>query len=252
MNPTALPRILIVIPAYNEARKIASVLQDLREQGPRADVVVVDDGSIDATAAIAAAHGARVLRLPFNLGIGGALQTGYLYAFQNGYDITVQFDGDGQHRADQIAGLIAPLLRGQADHVIGSRLLASGTYRFPLLRRAGVSLIRGVTFLVTRRWISDPTSGSRANGPRAIAFFARNYPQSYLDSPEITVWASRQGMRVVEAPVEMRAAEHSSIGSLKGVFHSLRVCLALLVDCLEARFPEPPPAPAPAENREHA
>jgi len=235
-------RLLVVIPAYNEAASIAAVLDELRRDGPHADVLVVDDGSADSTAAIAAARGAAVLRLPFNLGIGAALQTGYQYALANGYAAAVQFDADGQHRADQIAALIEPLRRGRADHVIGSRTLA-GAYRFPLPRLLGACLIRAITLLVTGRRISDPTSGFRAYGPRALAFFARQYPQAYLDSAEITVWALRQGMRVEEVPAEMRPAARSSIGSLMGVVHALRVCLALLIDRMEKPFAEPPAEP---------
>jgi len=240
MTPTPRQaRLLVIVPAFNEAQCIGGVLDDLRRKLPGADVVVVDDGSSDDTAAVARARGVTVLQLPFNLGIGGALQTGYLYAYENGYDIAVQFDSDGQHRADQIAHLIEPIESGQADHVIGSRLMGEGDYRFPLMRRVGSWLIRFVTFLVTGRRINDPTSGSRASGRRALTFFARHYPQSYLDSPEITVWMLRQGMRVAEVPVEMNEADHSSIGSIKGVFHSMRVCVALLIDRMEAPFSEP-------------
>ncbi|MBS3820912.1 MAG: glycosyltransferase family 2 protein [Phycisphaerae bacterium] len=232
-------RLLIVLPAYNEATGIGAVLADLRRHVPGADVVVVDDGSSDETTTVARGAGATVLRLPFNLGIGGALQTGYLFAYENSYDIAVQFDADGQHKAEEIPDLIQPILDGEANHVIGSRLMGKGAYRFPLMRRAGSWLIRFVTFLVTGRRIHDPTSGSRASGRRALAFFARHYPQAYLDSPQITVWMLRQGMRVAEVPVEMNEAEHSSIGSVRGVLHSLRVCVALVIDRIEAPFSEP-------------
>jgi glycosyltransferase involved in cell wall biosynthesis len=240
---------LIVIPAFNEARKIRQVIADLRDHVPEMDIAVIDDGSTDATAELAREAGAIVLRLPFNLGIGGALQTGYMYAAMHGYDVAVQFDGDGQHRADQIRELIAPVLAGLADMTIGSRMLGKGDYRFPLMRLMGSRLIGLITRMVTGRRISDPTSGFRANGRRAIAFFSRNYPQAYLDSAEITVWLLRQGMRVVEVPALMRTAEHSSIGSIRGVTHSMRVCLALLIDRIEKKFPETPPPPqAPAKE----
>jgi len=242
------PRALIVIPAYNEAGKIKQVIADLRAHVGEMAIAVIDDGSMDATADLAERAGAIVLRLPFNLGIGGALQTGYLYAAKHGYDAAVQFDGDGQHRADQVRDLIAPVLAGRADMAIGSRLLGKGDYRFPLMRRMGSKLIGLITRLVTGRWISDPTSGFRAHGRRALAFFARNYPQAYLDSAEITVWVLRQGMRVEEVPVEMRSAEHSSIGSLRGVLHSMRACLALLIDRIEKRFPEAPEPEDPAKE----
>jgi hypothetical protein len=239
------PKMLIVIPAFNEARRIRDAIADLRQHVPEMDIAVIDDGSIDGTAGIAADAGAIVLRLPFNLGIGGALQTGYIYAAQHNYGLAVQFDGDGQHRADQIRDLISPIVAGRADMTIGSRMLGKGNYHFPLMRGVGSWLIRLITRIVTGRRISDPTSGFRGTGRRAIEFFSRNYPQSYLDSAEITVWVLRQGMNVEETPVEMHPAEHSSIGSFLGVIHAVRVCLALLIDRMEKKFPEAPPAQTP-------
>ncbi len=240
---TSAPRILIVIPALNEEDSLAEVLADLHRTLPEADVAVIDDGSMDATARVARRGGAITLVLPFNLGIGGALQTGYAYAFDHGYDVAVQFDADGQHRSDQIAQLVEPVVQGRADHAIGSRLMGKGDYRFPFARRAGSWLIGLITRMVTGRRILDPTSGFRASGRRAIAFFARNYPQAYLDSPEITVWLLRQGMRVDEVPALMREADHSSVSSLRGFVHSVRVCVALLIDRIEAKFQEPSPQP---------
>jgi hypothetical protein len=241
-------KVLVVIPAFNEARRIRDAIADLRRHVPRADAVVIDDGSIDDTASIAAEAGAIVLRLPFNLGIGGALQAGYMYAAQHDYDLAVQFDGDGQHRADQIRDLIAPLAAGRADMTIGSRMMGKGGYSFPLMRLLGAKLIALITRMVTGRWISDPTSGFRGTGRRAIEFFSRNYPQAYLDSAEITVWVLRQGMTVEETPVEMRPAEHSSIGSLRGVIHAVRICLAILIDMMERKFPEGPRARTPRKE----
>jgi len=241
-------RVLIVIPAFNEAGRIRQVIADLRRHVPEMDIAVIDDGSLDATAAIAAGAGAIVLSLPFNLGIGGALQTGYIYAAHHNYDLAVQFDGDGQHRADQIRELIAPILAGRADMSIGSRMMGKGDYHFPLMRRIGSWLIGLITRIVTGRRISDPTSGFRGTGRRAIEFFSRNYPQAYLDSAEITVWVLRQGMTVEETPVEMHPAEHSSIGSLLGVIHAVRVCLALIIDRMEKKFPEAPPAQMPRKE----
>ncbi len=241
-------KVLIVIPAYNEAGKIRQVIADLRRHAPEMDIAVIDDGSMDATAELAEKDGAIVLRLPFNLGIGGALQTGYIYAARHDYDVAVQFDGDGQHRADQIRDLIAPILAGRADMAIGSRMLGKGDYQFPLMRLMGSRLIGLITRMAAGRWISDPTSGFRGNGRRAIAFFSRNYPQAYLDSAEITVWVLRQGMSVEEVPVEMRTAEHSSIGSFIGVIHALRVCVALLIDRMEKKFPEGPSAQTPPKE----
>jgi len=247
-NESSGARVLIVIPAYNEAGKIGQVIADLRRHVPEMDITVIDDGSIDDTAGIARRQGVTVLRMPFNLGIGGALQTGYMYAAEKGYHVAVQFDGDGQHRADQVRGLIAPILAGRADMAIGSRMMGKGDYRFPLMRRIGACLISLITRIVTRRRILDPTSGFRATSRRAIEFFSRNYPQAYLDSAEITVWVLRQGMIVEETPAEMRSAEHSSIGSIRGVVHAVRICMALLIDRMERKFPEGPRAQTPRKE----
>jgi len=238
---TGQPKLLIVIPAFNEVRSIRGVLEDLHRHIPWADAVVIDDGSIDATAEIAADAGAIVLRLPFNLGVGGAMRTGYRYAHEGSYDLAVQFDGDGQHRADHIPHLLAVVAEG-ADLAVGSRVLDKGGYHFPFMRKTGSLLIAAVIRLVTGKRFTDPTSGFRAANRRMIAFFARHYPEGYLgDTVEALVEAARHGMDIREAPVEMRPAEHSSVGSLKGLFHTACICLAILIDRLERKFPDVPP-----------
>jgi glycosyltransferase involved in cell wall biosynthesis len=233
-------KVLIVIPAFNEVRRIRDAIADLRRHVPWADAVVIDDGSIDDTAAIAADAGAIVLRLPFNLGVGGAMRTGYLYAHERSYDIAVQFDGDSQHRADHICRLVAAVADG-ANLAVGSRVLDKGGYRFPFMRKVGSLLLTAVIRLVTGKRFTDPTSGFRAANRRMIAFFARHYPEGYLgDTVEALVEAARHGMDIREVPVEMRPAEHSSIGNLKGLFHTTCICLAILIDRLERKFPEVP------------
>ncbi len=230
-------KLLVIIPAYNEAESIPKVLKDLRVQMPQADVVVIDDGSEDATGEIARQHGAAVLRLPCNLGVGGAMQTGYIYAARNGYDFAVQFDGDGQHRANQIPLLLDALADAPADLVVGSRRLSKkGLYRFDVFRLIGSSLLARLVSLIVGRKITDPTSGFRASNRKTIEFFARNYPQTYLaDTTEALAWASRSGIRITEIPVRMRhrRSGSSATGSIKGVGHVLRIILTLLVDCLE-------------------
>jgi glycosyltransferase involved in cell wall biosynthesis len=232
------PRVLIIIPAYNESGAIATTLADLAEHFP-CDVVVIDDGSSDNTAEIARAHGARVLQLPCNLGVGGAVQTGYQYADQGGYDVAIQFDGDGQHRADTLPGLVAALREGQADLVIGSRRLAKTGFQFAPMRWLGSRLLSGLVSLIVGRWVTDPTSGFRAAGRRTIRFFARHYPQMYLgDTAEALVWAARQGFKLAEVPTQMRARQvgSSTIGNIKGVFQTFRIIVPILVDCLKPRF----------------
>ena len=234
-------RVLIIVPAHNEAESIGGVLDDLARHAGEADVVVVDDASTDATIAVAAAKGAAVLRLACNLGVGGAMQTGYLYAAEGGYDVAVQFDGDGQHRADRVATLIEKIVADHADLVIGSRLLGGVWFRFHPLRLVGNRILSLLTSAICRQKITDPTSGFRAAGGRMIRFFAKHYPQAYLgDTAEALVWAARGGMRIAEvpAPMNQRQAGESATGSVKGFWLTLRIILALLVDCLESPVPE--------------
>jgi len=234
-------RVLVIVPAYNEAANVPVALADLAAHAGGADVVVVDDGSADETADAARTRGARVLRLPCNLGVGGAMQTGYRYGWLHGYDVAVQFDADGQHRADQIAPLIDPVLSGRADLVVGSRLLDAGGYRFGAARYLGSRVLAGLASLIARRRITDPTSGFRAAGPRAIRFFAHHYPQAYLgDTTEALVWVARQRMKIEEIPTPMRprASGTSSTNHVKGLCHMMRITLAVLVDCLEPRVRE--------------
>jgi len=242
--PTSrLPRTVVIVPAYNEALNIEQALDDLRRRAPWADVVVVDDGSSDATARIARAAGVPTLSLACNLGVGGAVQTGYQYALRHGYEAAVQFDGDGQHRASEIEHLVSGLAAQQADLVIGSRLAEGIRFRFHPLRFIGNRLLSALVSRIAGRRLSDPTSGFRAASSRAVRFFARYYPQSYLgDTAEALVWASRGGLKIVEVPARMRQrkAGTSATGSLRGFLHTLRIVLAVLVDCLEERIrPEP-------------
>jgi glycosyltransferase involved in cell wall biosynthesis len=234
---TTHPRTLVVIPAYNEADSIAAVLEDLARWAPWAQPVVVDDGSTDGTVQAARAAGAPVICLPCNLGVGGAVQTGYQYALQQGYEAAIQFDGDGQHRAAEIPRLMEALVARQVDLVIGSRLAEDKVrFRFNLLRLVGSRLLSALISRITRQQVSDPTSGFRAASARAIRFFARHYPQTYLgDTAEAVVWASRSGLTIAEIPTRMRQRRtgSSATGSLRGFLHTLRIVLAVLVDCLE-------------------
>ena len=241
-NPSpADGRILVIVPAHNESQNLPSVMEDLARHVPRADVVVVDDASRDSTVAVALSLGAKVLRLPCNLGVGGAMQTGYLYAARNRYDVAIQFDGDGQHRGVCIAGLLEAIRDRQADLVIGSRMVDGMRFRFHPLRLIGSRLLSFLVSLIVRHKVTDPTSGFRAASGRAIRFFASHYPQTYLgDTVEALVWAGRQGMKIVEVPARMnqRFAGESATGSLKGFWLTMRIILAVLVDCLEPQIRE--------------
>jgi glycosyltransferase involved in cell wall biosynthesis len=230
----ALKRIAIV-PAYNEAGSVARVIDEIRAFDPDFEVVVVDDGSVDRTAAVAAERGAEVVRLPFNLGIGGAVQTGFRYAFEHGFALAVRVDGDGQHDASQLGLLLEPLLAGEADIVVGSRFRAAfeggwTSYRSSRSRRFGISILAGTVSLLVRRRVTDPTSGFQALNRRAIALFAADYPHDYPEV-EATLMVHRHELRMTEVGVLMRerAAGRSSIGALASVYYMVKVLLALLV-----------------------
>ncbi|MHB8470292.1 MAG: glycosyltransferase family 2 protein [Gaiellaceae bacterium] len=220
-----------IVPAFNEERALPGVIAELRTFDPGLVVVVVDDGSTDATAAAAASHGAVVLRLPFNLGIGGAVQTGFRYAFEHDYDLVVRVDGDGQHDASQLAAVIGPVLAGDADIVIGSRFAAAGGgYRSSRSRRVGIRLLAWVVSRIVGRRVTDTTSGFQAVNRSGIALFARDYPHDYPEV-EATVMASHHGLRMLEVPVTMRerAEGRSSITALRSVYYMVKVLLAVFV-----------------------
>ena len=225
-------RTIALVPALNEEETIAGVVRELRAFDPDVEILVIDDGSNDHTAAIARAAGARVLRLPFNLGIGGAVQTGFRYAFENGFDLAVRVDGDGQHDPSQLAAVVDPVLRGETDIAVGSRYLAPRAegYRSSATRRLGIRILARVVSLLTRQRITDPTSGFRMTNRRGIELFARDYPHDYPEV-EALVMLIRHRLRLVEVPVAMRprAAGRSSIRALSSVYYMVKVLLALFV-----------------------
>ena len=221
---------LAIVPAYNEEATIARVIDEIRAADPRFEIVVVDDGSTDRTAARATARGVRVLRLPFNLGIGGAVQTGYRYAFENGFDVAVQVDGDGQHDPTQMSLLLDALLADEADVVIGSRFAGTGTYSAAFARRIGIRFFAAIISRLIRQRVTDTTSGFRAVNRRGIALFAVDYPHDYPEV-EAIVMAARQRLRLKEVAVPMRRREagRSSITAARSVYYIVKVMLALFV-----------------------
>lgn len=237
-------RVAAIVPAFNEAANLPRVLDALAAAAPDVHVCVVDDGSADATAQIAAGTGATVLRLPFNLGIGGAVQAGYLWAKEHGFDLAVQVDGDGQHDPSFLEAIVAPIRRGEADVVVGSRFLHAEGYRSTPLRRAGIRYLSWFLRLRCGMRPSDPTSGFRAAGARAIALFAAHYPSDYPE-PEAIALARRAGLRVVEVPVRMRARQHgrSSIDQLRTLYYFVKVSLALVLLPPRARGDVSEPTP---------
>ncbi len=235
-------RVLVIVPAFNESGAIGNtvrqVLASLASLAPvEAHVLVVDDGSCDDTALRAAGAGAMVVRLPFNLGIGGAVQTGYRYARAHGYDIAIQVDGDGQHDPAYVGRLCLPLLEGRADMAIGSRFLAGKEgFRSSMLRRMGIRFFGFLIRLLTGFTITDPTSGFRACNRRLIEVFADHYPCDYPE-PEAVVVARRLGHVLVEVPVIMRARSSgtSSISALRSVQYMVKVSGAILLHTLKDR-----------------
>jgi glycosyltransferase involved in cell wall biosynthesis len=225
-------RRLAIVPAFNEEDAIGRVVEEIRAYDPHLEVVVVDDGSHDRTAQVARAAGARVLRLPFNLGIGGAVQTGFRYAHENEFELAVRVDGDGQHDPAQLGAVIEPVLRGEADIVVGSRYLSPGGdgYRSSVPRRVGIRILASVVSLLTGQRITDPTSGFQALNRKAIALFAADYPHDYPEV-EALVLLLRHRLGLREVPIEMRprAAGRSSIQTLSSGYYMVKVLLALLV-----------------------
>jgi glycosyltransferase involved in cell wall biosynthesis len=230
-------RRIAIVPAYNEERNIGRVLDELRAFDAELEVVVVSDGSIDGTAEVAEAHGAHVIRLPFNLGIGGAVQTGFRYAHENGYDLVVRVDGDAQHDPAELDRVLAPVLAGEADIVVGSRFVGVSGYRSSATRRIGIRVLASVVSAIARQKVTDPTSGFQALNRRAIALFAADYPHDY---PEVEgmVMTIKHRLRLREVGVTMRVREHgrSSIGAAASVYYMAKVLLALFVGLFRRRI----------------
>ena len=232
-------RRLAIVPALNEAENVGRVVDELRAFDPGLEVVVIDDASGDGTARIAEEHGAQVVRLPFNLGIGGAVQTGYRYAFEHGFDVAVQVDGDGQHDPAQLPLILGPLLDGEADLVVGSRFAGDGKYRSTATRRIGITIFARVVSAVVRQRVTDTTSGFRAVNRKGIQLFAADYPHDYPEV-EATVMCVKHRLRLVEVPVTMRerAGGRSSITAASSIYYMAKVLLAIFVG-LFRRDPAP-------------
>ena len=221
-------RVLLIVPAYNEEESILGVVGEIRAAGY--DYVVVNDGSSDSTAKVCRAAGVNLLSLSRNLGIGGAVQAGHLYAYEHGYDIDIQVDGDGQHDISYVPRLVEAIENG-ADLAIGSRFVsATGGFQSTALRRLGIGWLKGCIRLASGLTIHDATSGFRASGRRAIELFARNYPFDYPE-PESIVTAHRSGLKVVEVGVTMRERQGgtTSISPLSSIYYMIKVSLAVLI-----------------------
>jgi glycosyltransferase involved in cell wall biosynthesis len=229
-NTLAAVRRIAIVPAFNEQESVTQVIEEIRAFDPDFDIVVVDDGSTDATSAAATRLGAHVVRLPFNLGIGGAVQTGFRYAFENGFAIAVRVDGDGQHDPAQLGVLLAPVVADEADIAVGSRFATDGGYRSSRSRRLGITILARTLSTIVGRRVTDPTSGFQALNRRAIALFAADYPHDYPEV-EAALMVHKHRLRMTEVPVQMRerSAGRSSIGALASVYYMVKVLLALFV-----------------------
>ena len=242
-------RKLAIVPAYNEEGMVGRVVRDIERLAPGFDVVVVDDGSTDGTVVEAEGEGATVLRHPFNLGIGGAMQSGYKYALRHDYDVAVQVDGDGQHKPAYLNDMLAALHTGaEADMVYGSRFREDPGYRVPMGRRLGNLIFSVVLSVITRQRITDPTSGFRMTNRRGIELFARDYPHDYPEVEAILMLHAHR-LRIHEVPVQMNARGfgRSSIDYPRSAYYMAKVLLALFVGLFRRR---PTPLDSPPDRPE--
>lgn len=222
---------LVIIPAYNESENIKNTVQTLMEKAPQFDYVVVNDHSKDDTLKILQENHINYINLPTNLGIGGAVQTGYQYAYENGYDMAVQVDGDGQHDPAYLKQLVETMQKEDADMVIGSRFINKEGFQSTFARRVGINYFSHLIKQLTGKTITDPTSGFRLANRRVIALFAQDYPRDYPE-PESIVALLKRGLKVVEAPVVMKERQggQSSIRLQNSIYYMIKVTIAILIE----------------------
>lgn len=224
---------IVIIPAYNEEKSIEKTVADIRENAPEFDYVIVNDCSKDNTLKVCTEKGMHVLNLPINLGIGGAVQTGYLYAYKNGYDFAVQFDGDGQHDARFLHEMRDYMVEHELDMLIGSRFIEKEGFQSSGIRRFGLRYFSSLIRLLTKAKVTDPTSGMRMVNREIIGIYADSYPKDYPE-PESVVAILNMGKTVGEYPVVMRERTEgvSSISPLRSVYYMVKVTLAILMEML--------------------
>jgi glycosyltransferase involved in cell wall biosynthesis len=243
---------LAVVPAFNESATIVTVVEALRKYAPRFDTLVIDDGSSDETDVLAFGAGAKVLKLPFNVGIGGAVQTGFVYACEHGYDFVAQVDGDGQHDSMELERLTDVMEEEAVDMVCGSRFMTDDhRYPAPISRRAGIHVFAFLLSRIVGMRVSDPTSGFRLYNRRAIELFARDYPHDYPEVEAVLI-LHRHRLRMREIPVRMytRGGGISSISTGKSAYYMFKVLLALFIS-LARRHPVIDTAARPAVTTQH-
>lgn len=227
---------IVIIPAYNEISNIRTTVQDILDHAPGFDYVIINDCSQDGTMRFCTEQGMNIINLPVNLGIGGAVQTGYLYAWRNGYDVAVQFDGDGQHDASYLGEMADFLQVQQADMVIGSRYIRREGFQSSGIRQFGIRYFSALIKLLTGKRVTDPTSGMRMVNRDVMKIYSEDYPVDYPE-PESVVAILRMGKKVSEIPVIMRERQGgvSSISPRKAVYYMIKVTLAILMECLRKR-----------------
>lgn len=221
---------LVIIPAYNEEASIVNTVEDIRKNAPEFDYIVINDCSTDATEKVCIENDINMISLPVNLGIGGAVQTGYLYGVRNGYDVAVQFDGDGQHSAKYLSEMMRQLVEKEADMIIGSRFIENQGFQSSAIRRLGIRHFNILIKLLTGQLVTDPTSGMRMVNRDIMELFAYDYPKDYPE-PESVVYIISQRKKVVELPVVMneRVDGVSSISPLKSIYYMIKVTIAILI-----------------------
>ncbi len=223
-------RTLIMIPAYNEQNTLADLIEEIKDKCPDADYLVINDCSSDDTKKILKNIGASYVSAPVNLGIGGAVQTGYKYAAKNGYDIAIQVDGDGQHDVSYVKDMVSAIENGKADIVIGSRFIEKEGFQSSGARRMGIHFLSGLIKVMSGTKVKDVTSGFRAVNREYIEVFAKNYPDDYPE-PEVIVISALSGAKIAEIPVIMRERTDgvSSINMKKSVYYMIKVSIAIIL-----------------------
>jgi len=232
--PMSLGKTLVVIPAYNEEDNIARVIQQIRKYVPYIDILVINDGSKDRTEQVVSDIGAEVINLPYNMGYGTALQTGFRYALRHGYGYAVQIDGDGQHDPKDMPTLLNVVLKNEADVAIGSRFLNVETYKAPRLRRIGMILFGYVASFIIGQKITDPTSGYQALNTNGIRFYASDYYPADFPDADVIIMLHRAGLSIKEIPVTMYldVGNKSMHAGLKPIYYIFKMFLSIFLTLL--------------------
>ncbi len=223
-------KILVIIPVFNEEETLRSIILGIRTFMPQAHILVVNDGSTDSTGDIAREEEVLILEHPYNMGIGATMQTGFLFAIRNGYDIAIQVDGDGQHNPEFLPSLINPILEGKSNLVIGSRYLSNGGFKSTLPRKLGIKFFTCLVWIFTQKRVTDPTSGFRAMDRKGLELFSEEYPSDYPEV-EALISANRKGLHFREIPTMMRHRQGgtSSIGILSALYYMVKVTLSISI-----------------------